>query len=166
VPLLLVTALGNRLPTKGSGHSLTWTAAVIIAVALNSALLIAVHLPGVRGHAAHLGIVPMWLPAVVVTIGLGYWAAVVLSAGRLPSSVRRAGLIVGQEVAAILGLAALLRPDSHMHGHTAFGLPASMDQRLGGLLMLAACAAVTLPLANRLTQQQAIRQTRMERHVN
>ena len=41
-----------------------------------------------------------------------------------------------------------------MNHTTLLGLSASLDQRLGGALMLVTCAAVTLPLAKRLERQQ------------
>jgi cytochrome c oxidase assembly factor CtaG len=167
VPLLLIAAVRRRdQPTAGSGHSRSWTAWVIIAVALNSALLIVLHLPAVHGRAAQLGVVPLWLTLPVVVVGLSYWAAILIAAGRVRPALRRGALIIGQEVAAILGLAALLRPFPHMQHATPLGLSPTMDQRLGGILMLVTCAAVTLPLANRLKQEQATQHLRMEHNVH
>ncbi|MGH3556165.1 MAG: hypothetical protein ACRDTK_01340 [Mycobacterium sp.] len=162
VPLLLVAAFGTAVPTTGFTHSRVWTVGVIITVILNSVLLIVLHLPSVHGEGAYLGIVPLWLAAVVVVIGLSYWTAILITAGRVLPGLRRGALIVGQEVAAILGLAALLGPSPNMQHINPLGLSATLDQRLGGLLMLIACAAVTLPLAKRREQQQL----RMECNVH
>ena len=147
-------------------HSRLWSAWVVIAVALNSALLVALHLPAVHSRGAELDMVPLWLALVVVVVGLSYWAAILVTAGRVPSAVRRGALIIGQEVAAILGLAALIRPSAYMHHTNAFGLAPAVDQRLGGVLMLVTCAAVTLPLAKRLELPQSPRQLRTESDVH
>jgi cytochrome c oxidase assembly factor CtaG len=154
VPVLLIAAARRGRPAAGSGHSRPWTVWVVIAVILNSALLIALHLPAVHRHGAHLGMVPLWLTLLVIAIGLGYWAAILITAGRVRPALRRNALILGQEVAAILGLAALLRPFPHTQHINPLGLSPTVDQRLGGVLMVVTCAAVTLPLAKRLEQQQ------------
>ncbi len=151
VPLLLVATV--RRERAASRHSRIWTAGVLVAVALNSALLIGLHLPAVHDHGAHLDIVPLWLTLLVVATGLGYWGAILLTAGRVGPAWRRGALIIGQEVAAILGLAAVLRPSAHTQHGGVLGLSPAVDQRLGGVLMLVACAAVTLPLAKRLEPQ-------------
>lgn len=153
-PLLLVAALQRNQPTTGSRHSRSWTAWVIIAVALNSGLLIALHLPTVHSRAAQLGVVPLWLTLLVVVVGLSYWGAILITGGRVRLALRRGALIIGQEVAGILGLAALLRPFSHMQHTNPLGLSTIMDQRLGGILMLVTCAAVTLPIAKHLERRQ------------
>jgi len=154
VPLLIIATLPRRpATTTGSGQSRVWTGWVIGAVALNSVLLIALHLPAFHRRGAHLDMVPLWLTLLVVLIGLSYWAAIILTAGRVRPALRRGALVIGQEVAAILGLAALLGPDPHMHHTNPLGLPPTVDQRLGGILMLATCAAVTLPLAKYIEQQ-------------
>lgn len=153
VPLLLIAALRQDEPTARSGHSRSWTAWMIIAVTLNSVLLISLHLPAVHGHADQLGVVPLWLTLLVGVVGLSYWAAILITTGRVAPALRRGALIIGQEVAAILGLAALLRPFPHMQHSTPLDLSPAMDQRLGGILMLVTCAAVTLPIAKRLEQQ-------------
>ena len=166
VPLLLIAALRRVQPTAGSGHSRPWTAGVIIAVVLNSGLLMVLHSPAVHSRGADLDMVPLWLALLAVAIGLSYWAAILVTAGRVPPGVRRGALILGQEVAAILGLAALLRPSVHLHHINPLGLSPTVDQRLGGVLMLVTCAAVTLPLAKRLEQQKVARQLRTERNVH
>ncbi|MGO9151861.1 hypothetical protein [Mycobacterium sp.] len=154
VPLLSIAAVRPDRPTAGAKYSTFWTAGVIVAVVLNSALLIALHLPAVHNHGAHLDIVPRWLTLFVVMTGLAYWGAILLTAGRVGPAVRRGALIIGQEVAAILGLAALIRPSAHTHHSNALGLSPNVDQRLGGVLMLVACAVVTLPLAKRIESQR------------
>lgn len=150
-PLLLVAALPRR--SRPAVSSL-WTAGVVVAVMLNSALLIALHLPAVHDRGMDLASVPLWLTGLALVIGLGYWAAILLTAGRVRSAVRRGALVIGQEVAAILGLAALIRPSPAMRHADPLGLSPVTDQRVGGLLMLITCAAVTLPLAKRLEAQQ------------
>jgi cytochrome c oxidase assembly factor CtaG len=140
VPLLLIAALPRQ--TSAAGRSPLWTGWVILAVLLNSALLIALHLPAVHDRGMQLGTVPLWLGLLVLAVGIAYWSAILVTAGRVGPALRRGALIVGQEVGAILGLATLLGT-----GH-------DLDQRLGGAVMLATCAAVTLPLAKRLEKQQ------------
>jgi len=162
VPLLLVATVRRDPPTSGSRNSRISTAVVLIAVTLNSALLIGLHLPAVHNRGAHLDIVPLRLVLLVVLTGLAYWGAILLTAGRVGPAMRRGALIIGQEVAAVLGLANVLRPSAHAHHHTALGLSPAMDQRLGGMLMLVACAAVTLPLAKHLERQRL----RTERNVH
>ena len=149
-PLLLLAAVPPRSGAVRS-RSPIWTAPVVSAVAINSALLIALHLPAVHDRGMDLATVPLWLAAVVVVCGLGYWAAILLTA--VAPGLRRGALVVGQEVAAIMGLAALIHPTPMRHTN-ALGLSPDLDGRLGGILMLVTCAAVTLPLAKRLTPQQ------------
>lgn len=139
VPLLLIAALPRQ--TSEAGRSPLWTGLVILAVLLNSALLITLHLPAVHDRGMQLGTVPLWLGLLVLAVGIAYWSAI-LVAVRVRPALRRGALIVGQEVGAILGLATLLGT-----GH-------DLDQRLGGAVMLATCAAVTLPFAERLDKQQ------------
>ncbi len=162
VPLLLVAVLPGRAVGNGPGRSPVWTAWVVLAVICNCALLIALHLPAVHDRGARLAAVPLWLALLVVAVGLNYWAAILITARRVEPGLRRGALIVGQEVGAILGLAILLGPGTRMHHTTVLGLPASLDQRLGGALMLMTCAAVTLPLLKRLESQQL----RTERDVH
>lgn len=154
VPLLLIAALPRRVVNSGSVRSPAWTAWAVVAVIVNSALLIALHLPAVHDRGAHLDMVPLWLALLVIAVGLSYWSAILITAGRVRPALRRGALVVGQEVGAILGLAALLGSDPHLHHPTTLGLSASLDHRLGGLLMLITCAAVTLPLTKHLERQQ------------
>jgi hypothetical protein len=161
VPLLIVAAVPRRTPNTGSRRSPAWTLWVFVAVLANSALLIALHLPAIHDRGARLERFPLWLAILLVVVGLGYWAAVLLSAQHVRPALRRRALIIGQEVGAILGLATLLGPGLHPHHSAAFGMSAELDQRLGGALMLITCAAVTLPLARRLEPQHR----RTERNV-
>lgn len=164
VPLLLVVALRGHAP-KGprNGRSTACMVGVVAAVLANSIFLIVLHLPGIHGRSAALADVPPWLIASAVVIGFGYWSTIMLTAGRVAPDLRRAALTIGQEVAAILGLAAVTMPASHAHQVNPLGLSAATDQRLGGVLMLITCAAVTLPLAKRLAKSPV---PRMEPHVH
>ncbi|WP_213016740.1 hypothetical protein [Mycobacterium vicinigordonae] len=149
-PLLLIHAVRRGQLRSLAAQSKPWTAWVIVAVALNSALLLAIHLPAIHAHGAHLAAVPLWLALLVVLVGMSYWGAILLTTGRVGSAVRRGALVIGQEVAAILGLAALLWPSPHLQHGSPLGLTPDTDQRLGGVLMLVTCAVVTLPLVRKL----------------
>ncbi|OBG02567.1 hypothetical protein [Mycolicibacter sinensis] len=161
-PLLIVAGVRGRTDQQ-AGRSSGWMAGVIAAVLANSTLLIVLHLPAIHGRAAALTAVPGWLITAAVVIGVGYWSAILLTAGSVPLALRRAALTIGQEVAAILGLAAIIVPASHTHQVNPLGLSAATDQRLGGVLMLITCAVVTLPLMKRLAKSPAFR---MEPHVH
>lgn len=165
-PLLLIAALWRKQGPIDVQRSGAWMAGVVVAVVLNSALLIALHLPGIHGRGAGLTAVPLWLTGVAVFVGLNFWAAILLTGRHVEPSARRHALIVGQEVAVILGLAALFVPSPYMHQANALGLSPVTDQRLGGALMVLTCAAVTLPLARRLQKQQVAQRLRTESHVH
>jgi hypothetical protein len=166
VPLLLLAAA--RRPHAGSppARSARWTASVVIAVALYGLLLIALHLPGVHRPVGTVTMVPLWLTVAIVVIGTGYWTAILLTAGRVRPALRRGALVIGQEIAALLGLAALIVPAPHLAHANLLGLSPSMDQRLGGLLMIITCAAVTLPVLNRLRPPQEPHRLREEHDVH
>ncbi|MEB3070655.1 hypothetical protein [[Mycobacterium] vasticus] len=153
VPLLLIGAFRHHFPAR-SGGSGWWAIGTMVATVVNSAVLIAVHLPSIHTRSS-LHPVPVWLPVLGVAIGWCYWAAILLTAGRVPESLRRGALIIGQEVAAVLGLATLLQPPAVMRHDNPLGLTQVLDQRLGALLMLITCAAVTLPLLERLNHEEA-----------
>lgn len=146
VPLLLVSAW--RAPATHRRHANPWTVSVLGCTGLYGAALIALHLPTVHDRGAQLGVLPSWLPILIALIGTGYWTAILSTAIR--PAVRRGALIIGQEIAAILGLAALIAPSSGMQHPNLLGLSSTVDHRLGGLLMIAACAAVMLPLLKRI----------------
>lgn len=149
-PLLLIHAVRRERATTVAAESKPWTAWVIVAVVLNSTLLLAIHLPAVHARGTHLDAVPLWLALLAVLIGVSYWGAILLTTSRVGSAARRGALVIGQEVAAVLGLAALLWPSPHLQHGNPLGLSPTTDQRLGGVLMLVTCAVVTLPLVKRL----------------
>jgi len=165
-PLLVIAALRWEQAPVGIRRSGLWTAGVVIAVLLNSVFLIALHLPGIHGRGAHFTAVPLWVTGVAIVVGFAFWAPILVSGGHVAQTVRRGALIVGQEVAVILGLAALFVPSPHMHEPSPLGLSATLDQRLGGALMVLTCAAVTLPLIKRLDNQHANQELRTEPHVH
>ncbi|MDQ2638183.1 MAG: hypothetical protein M3Y83_15045 [Actinomycetota bacterium] len=164
IPLLLISTRQGR-PTTVSTRSPVWLALVAGAVVGYSALLIGLHLPGVHNNATALRGVPLWLVTLTLGAGIAYWAAILRTAGRVTTVARVRALIVGQEVAAILGLAAVILPSPIVAHDTVFGLSGVTDQRLGGVVMLLTCAAVTLPLARRLQPSQPGPSPRTERHV-
>jgi hypothetical protein len=61
--------------------------------------------------------------------------------------MRRALLIGAQEVAALIGLLSLFGAWGAMSHRSPLGIPSAWDQRIGGIFMIAVCAAVTLPIA-------------------
>ncbi|ORA61138.1 hypothetical protein BST23_22020 [Mycolicibacterium elephantis] len=156
VPLLLISTRRPR-PATAPTRSTPWTSLVVVAVVLNSVLLIGLHLPGVHSKAMALPAIPLLLVVLTVGVGTTYWATILLTAGRVTTAVRLRALFIGQEVAAILGLAAVILPSPIMADHTVIGLSGITDQRLGGVVMLITCAAVTLPLARRLQPRQPAR---------
>ncbi len=165
-PLLVVTALRREHAPVDIRRSALWMAGLAVAVILNSALLVALHLPGIHDKGAGLTAVPLWLAGVAVFVGLSFWAAILLTGRHVDPSTRRHALLVGQEVAAILGLAALFAPSPYMHHTNPLGLSVVTDQRLGGALMVLTCAVVTLPLARRLQNRQRAQPLRTEPHVH
>ncbi|OBK87514.1 cytochrome c oxidase assembly protein [Mycolicibacter sinensis] len=165
-PLLLVVALRGHTPNSPrNGRSTACMVGVVAAVLANSIFLIVLHLPGIHGRSAALADVPPWLIASAVVIGFGYWSAIMLTAGRVAPDLRRAALTIGQEVAAVLGLAAVVMPISQTPHDDPLGLSAATDQRLGGVLMLITCAVVTLPMTRRLAKPGLPQAIRMEHHV-
>jgi len=93
---------------------------------------------------------PLWMALVALVIGVGYWMAVLRTDGRVPVRVRRAVLIGAQEVAAFIGLLSLFGAWGAMDHDSPLGLSAAWDQRLGGVFMLATCAAVAIPMVQRI----------------
>lgn len=154
VPLLLIATVRRHTPADADRGTDPYTAAVITAAACYSGMLIVLHLPVIHDRAGHLALVPLWLALVVAAVGIGYWTSILATAGLVSNSVRRRALIIGQEVGAILGLAAIIRPDTTMVHSSPLGISAQLDQRLGGVLMLVTCAAVTLPLLKQLAPQR------------
>jgi hypothetical protein len=156
IPLLVVTALpdvggdarGRLVAPRRSG----WTWWAVSFAVTYSALLIAVHLPAVHHRGAALGSAPLFLVVITPLIGVGYWFAVLRTAGVVSRQVRRAVLLGAQEVAAFIGLLSLFGAWAASGHHAALGLSTAWDQRLGGIVMIAACALVTIPLARRLRE--------------
>lgn len=166
VPLLLLAALQRRGVTSLPGRAGTWTVSVIVATTIYGLFLLVLHLPGVHSRAGGLTMVPLWLTALAGVIGVSYWAAILLTHEQLTPTARRTALIVGQEIAFIVGLAALFLPSAVMDHANPLGLSSAIDQRLGGLLMVLTCGAVTLPLARHLKNRPAPQRFRTELHVH
>jgi len=150
-PLLLLAAV--KTPPRHSTPRDWGGGATVLAVAAALAyvgLLIGVHLPGVHRAAAEEGIAPLWFVVLALAVGVCYWAAVLRTGARVPRVVRLAILLGAQEVAAFIGLLSLFGAWAPMgHAHL-LGLSAGWDQRLGGVFMMATCAAVAIPVARGL----------------
>lgn len=166
VPLLLLAARRRTGVTPRPERSGAWAAGLITATTVYGCFLVALHLPGIHHRAGGLTMVPLWLAASAVAIGMTYWAAILLTAGHVRPSTRRTALIIGQEVGVIIGLAALFVPSPFLDHTSPLGLSSTTDQRLGGALMVLTCAAVTLPLVRRLERQEAAQRFRTEHHVH
>lgn len=152
-PLLALAAVPVRTPDSDApvAGAPRWTVAASVAGLAYAAFLVVVHLPAVHRHAATEGTAPLWLVPAAAAIGIGYWAVVLRGASVLPVAVRRAVLLGGQEVAAFIGLLSLFGAWGSMGHQNPLGLSAGWDQRLGGLFMMAACAAVAIPVYRRLS---------------
>jgi hypothetical protein len=151
-PLLAISAL----PTKPSARthvfpSRTWTLAVWATSALYAGSVLVVHLPVVHQRAAEIGLVPIWTPAMLVLVGTAYWACILRSARFVARKVRRAALLISQELAAFVGLVAIFGGWPSMNHTRVLGISSAWDQRLGGILMMVTCAAVAIPVARRLS---------------
>jgi len=152
-PLMLIAALpGSVARRRGVAHRRNrwWTSYTAATGLFYSALVIWLHTPAVH-HRADGNPAPLWLAGVTLAIGLCYWSAVVRPPGAVSLAVRRAVLIGAQEVAAFVGLLSLCGAWGGSAHHSALGIPALWDQRLGGALMIATCAAVSLPLLSKLS---------------
>jgi hypothetical protein len=149
VPLLVLSALPT-FPDRRVTGSGGWTVLAVAAALLYSALLIVIHIPAVHRRGAELGSAPLWMALVALVIGVGYWMAVLRTDGRVPVRVRRAVLIGAQEVAAFIGLLSLFGAWGAMDHDSPLGLSAAWDQRLGGVFMIATCAAVAIPTLQRI----------------
>ena len=122
----------------------------VVAALLYSVLLIVIHLPAVHSRSAELDSVPLWVVALALAIGMAYWPAVLRTVGRVPTQIRRAALFGAQEVAAFIGLLSLFGAWGAMAHSSPLGISMVWDQRLGGVFMMATCAAVTIPIASRI----------------
>lgn len=165
-PLLLVTATPRPQSSDAAKRSPTWTIGVIAAATSFGVFLTVLHLPHTHRLIENLTAIPAWLPLVAVVIGVSYWSGILLTADRVGATVRRTALIGGQEVGAILGLAALVLPSSDTHHASPLGISSMLDQRLGGALMVLTCAAAALPMLRRLDREQLAPEFRSELYVH
>jgi hypothetical protein len=146
-PLLILTAwprLSDSPPARRWAGG--WTIFAVAGALLYAALLIVIHIPAVHRRGAEAGSVPPWVALVVLAIGLAYWFSVIRTADRVPTKTRRSLLIGAQEIAAFIGLLSLFGAWAVMTHTMPLGISAAWDQRLGGLFMMATCAAVAVPL--------------------
>lgn len=152
---LLVLAAHPRPENRSGGSSRTATVAAVATALLYAGLLMFIHLPAVHARSASLGSVPLWVPVVALVIGIAYWSTVLGFAGRVSTRIRLATLIGAQEVAAFIGLLSLfgawgtMAPMAHINP---LGISMAWDQRVGGALMLATCAVVTIPITRRISR--------------
>jgi hypothetical protein len=149
IPLLILNALPRPSETRPTGGCASLSLTVGSALAY-SALLIALHIPAVHHRGVELGAVPAWVALAAMVIGVGYWFGVLNTNAVVSVRVRRAALLGAQEVAAFIGLLSLFAAWGTAHHHSPVGIPAVWDQVLGGLVMMATCAAVAIPLARRM----------------
>lgn len=149
IPLLVLTALPRPSKTRPtSGRA--WLSLTVGSALAYAAMLIALHIPAVHRRGVELGAVPAWVALAAAVIGVGYWFGVLNTNALVSVRVRRAALLGAQEVAAFIGLLSLFAAWGTAHHHSPVGIPAVWDQRLGGLVMMATCAAVAIPLARRM----------------
>ena len=147
-PLLILAGIKPDTGLRGRGG--IWTVFAVTTAVAYSALLITVHLPAVHNRAAELGAAPLWVAIVTLIVGICYWFAVLRTGARVPVRIRRAVLLGAQEVAAFIGLLSLFGAWGAMGQTSPLGISSAWDQRLGGLFMMATCAAVAIPLLRRL----------------
>jgi hypothetical protein len=147
VPLVIVTVL----PRPSSQEASTsWSWLVVGSAVAYAGVLVVIHLPAVHQREALFGAVPLWTALITTLVGVAYWFGVLRTGGAVPSRTRRAALVGAQEVAAFIGLLSLFGAWGAIAHRSRLGIPAVWDQRLGGLVMMAACAGVTIPLAKAL----------------
>lgn len=148
VPLWVLTALPHTADTGSIGcRRAGWMLLAGGSALAYAVLLIAIHVPGVHHHAAAGNVVPLWLAIFAPMIGIGYWFGVLRTAAVLSLRIRRVSLFAVQEIAALVGLLSLFSAWGSP-GHTVpLGISAGWDQALGGLVMMATCAAVAIPIA-------------------
>jgi hypothetical protein len=147
VPLLVLTALPSPRSTACRGG---WLTLVIGSALAYSALLIVIHIPAVHHSGVESGAAPWWLLPVAPLIGLGYWYGVLRTTAVVHTRTRRASLLGAQEVAAFVGLLSLFGAWGATTHTSPMGIPEAWDQRLGGLVMMATCAAVAIPIVRRM----------------
>lgn len=149
---LLVLAASPRVQARPGAQTWSrgWTAFGVVAALLYAGLLVVIHLPAVHDRGAGLGAAPLWVAFAALAVGVAYWFGVLGTAGRVPAAIRRRLLLSAQELAAFIGLVSLFGGWGAMAHTTPLGISAAWDQRLGGLVMMATCAAVTIPLLRRI----------------
>jgi hypothetical protein len=154
IPLMIVLAwrrpLRGEIASAGRWHHI-WILACTVAYV---ALLIAVHLPVIRDVVLEGAPLPSWAVVMAVGVGTAYWSAVLRSP--VAAALRRAALVIGQEVAAMIGLVTVLGGGAAM-GTAGSGALAGWDHRLGGAVMLTACAAVSVPMLRKLSRDASER---------
>jgi hypothetical protein len=151
VPLSILTALPHAADTGSTGNLRAgWMLLAGGSALAYAVLLIAIHLPGVHHHGGAGNVVPLWPAIAAPMIGIGYWFGVLRTAAVLSLRTRRASLFAVQEIAALVGLLSVFSAwGSPGHGGP-LGISAAWDQALGGLVMMATCAAVAIPIAGRM----------------
>jgi hypothetical protein len=150
-PLLMLAAERPRPEGSSGGPSRPATVVTVTAALLYAGLLIVVHLPAIHSRSAELGSVPVWVPPIALVIGVTYWSGVLRTAGRVPRRIRRAALLGAQEVAALIGLLSLFGAWGAMTHPSPLGISMAWDQRIGGIIMMATCAAVGIPIARKIS---------------
>nr|WP_133279536.1 hypothetical protein [Mycobacterium eburneum] len=127
-------------------------------------LLVALHLPVVHHSILAGTTVPWWAVALAAAVGTAYWVAIL----RVPAplAVRRSALVIGQEVAAMIGLITVLGGGAVVAASApaTSGMRSDWDHRLGGVVMLAACVAVSVPMLRRLRPATGAESSAPERH--
>lgn len=152
VPLLVLAALPARRVQADelSGPRGLWTLLTGVAAMLYAGLVLVIHLPPLHHRSAQIGLVPLWVPAVLTLVGCFYWTAILRTDGHVTLNARRAALVGAQELMAFVGLLAIFGAGTSMNHANRLGISQAWDQRLGGMLMMVACAAVAIPIARRL----------------
>jgi hypothetical protein len=147
VPLSILTALPHAADTGSIGNRRAgWMMLAGGSAFAYAVLLIAIHVPGVHQHAAAGNVVPLWPAIAAPMIGIGYWFGVLRTAAVLSLRTRRASLFAVQEIAALVGLLSLFSAWGSPGHAGPLGISAAWDQALGGLVMMATCAAVAIPI--------------------
>jgi hypothetical protein len=148
VPLSILTALPHAADTGSIGNRRAgWMMLAGGSAFAYAVLLIAVHVPGVHHHGGAGDVVPLWPAIAAPMIGIGYWFGVLRTAAVLSLRTRRASLFAVQEIAALVGLLSLFSAWGNPGRAGPLGISAACDQALGGLVMMATCAAVAIPIA-------------------
>jgi hypothetical protein len=148
VPLSILTALPHAADTGSTGNRRAgWMVLAGGSALAYAVLLITIHVPGVHHHGGAGNVVPLWLAIATPMIGIGYWFGVLRTAAVLSLRTRRASLFAVQEIAALVGLLSLFSAWGNPGRAGPLGISAACDQALGGLVMMATCAAVAIPIA-------------------